>query len=52
MIAFFGQQELPKDCEVSHNMYEFWFINGNIERVGTPKVLTRVDIDTVPECVR
>ena len=36
---------------VAHNMYEFRFINENMEPVSMLKILSRVDFDTVPKCV-
>jgi hypothetical protein len=37
---------------VCHNTYKFRFIRENIELVGTPKILDRVDFDTVAVCLR
>ena len=36
---------------VSHNMYKFRFISENIEFVGMPKILGRVDFEFVPICL-
>jgi hypothetical protein len=37
---------------VGHNIYKFRFIGENIELVGMPKILGRVNFNTVAICLR
>jgi hypothetical protein len=36
---------------VGHNVYKFRFIDENVEFVGMPKILGRVNFDTVSICL-
>lgn len=45
-------ERLPVRDLISLNMYKAWFTSENIELVGVPKILDRVNFDIVPICLR